>query len=169
MRIAPDIEMPVGDLTIAVERGLEFRYHRRAERLPGMFLFAHPLHANGAAGQCTGDQSGVCRGIVGTIMSIAARAFDVDAAHLLRPHLQHLRDGIAIGINALRMRPDGQVFALELGDGAGRPNRPMNLIGTCVRCLVRLPDGFRGALVGDGASLRHEPFKRAVELGRLRQ
>ena len=81
MRIAPDVEIPVGDLALAVERGLEFGHHRRPERLPGVLLLAHPLHAHGNAGQIPCDQGRVGRGIIGAIMAVTAGALDVDAAH----------------------------------------------------------------------------------------
>ena len=97
MGVAPDLEIPVGDLAVAVERRLQLRHHRRAERLPGVLLLAHPLHANGHAGQRARDQRGVGRGIVGAIMAVAAGAFDMDQANACRRHAQHFGD-----------RPDGR-------------------------------------------------------------
>ena len=46
-----------------------------------MLLFAHPLHANGRAGQSARDQGRIGRRIVRTIVAITARALHMDAAN----------------------------------------------------------------------------------------
>ena len=106
MRVAPDLEIPVGDRAIGVERGLQLRHHRRAIGLPAMLLLAHPLHANRNARQCARDQGCVGRGIVGAIVAITAGALDMDQTHACRRHAQHLGDALAIRIDALGMGPD---------------------------------------------------------------
>ena len=55
----------------------------RAERLPAMLLLAHPLQAHRPAGHGARGQRCVGRDIVGAVVAVAARALDVDAAHLL--------------------------------------------------------------------------------------
>ena len=79
---------------VAVERRLQLRHHRRAERLPGVLLLAHPLHADRHAGQRARDQRRVGRGIVGAVMAVAAGAFDMDAANARRRHAQHFGDAL---------------------------------------------------------------------------
>ena len=44
-------------------------------------------------------------------------------------HAEHLGDRLAVGIDALRMRPDGQPLVLHQRDGAGRSDRAVDLIG----------------------------------------
>ena len=51
MRVGPDVEIPIDNSAVAVERRLQLGHHRRPERLPGVLLFAHPLHAHGNTGQ----------------------------------------------------------------------------------------------------------------------
>jgi hypothetical protein len=49
-----------------------------------MFLLAHPLQAYGSAGHDRGDQSRVPSRIVGAVMAVAARAFHMNAAYVVR-------------------------------------------------------------------------------------
>src|SRR5258708_15412159 len=78
--VAPDFEIPIGYRTVGVEGCLQFRHHRRPERLPGVFLLARPLHSNRRAGQSARDQGRIGRDIVRAVVAIAPGAFDVDAA-----------------------------------------------------------------------------------------
>src|SRR5262245_25107581 len=46
MGVAPHFVLPIGDVTIAIERGACPGHHGRSEWLPGMLLLAHPLHTH---------------------------------------------------------------------------------------------------------------------------
>jgi len=76
-----------------VERGFEFRDHRRSVRLPGVLCSAHPIAREPACGQCARDQRRVGRRIVGAIVAITSRTFDMDATHVRGRHLQHFPRG----------------------------------------------------------------------------
>jgi hypothetical protein len=56
----------------------------------------------------------------------------VDAAHAILWDAQHFRDRAAQRINALAMRPDGQLSAFEQRDRARWADRRMHLIGTTI-------------------------------------
>src|SRR5436305_3177239 len=99
MGVTPDFKIPVGDRAIAVERCLQLRHHRWPERLPSVLLLAHPLYTDGNARQFTRNQRGISRCIIGAVVAITAGALDVDTANARWRHAQHLRDGLAIGID----------------------------------------------------------------------
>ncbi len=86
VRTAPQRVIPVDDGAARVERRAHFGDHRGGEVIPGMLLFAHPLHANRLAHHFAGDQGGVRCCIVGAVVPIAARSLDVNAAHLFLRH-----------------------------------------------------------------------------------
>src|SRR5260370_41480329 len=86
-------------------------------RLPGMFLLAHPLEADGLVRQRDGNKSRVGCCVVGTVMTVAPRSLNMNAAHLLPRKPKHLRDGGSIRINALRVSPHGHHAVLEPCDG----------------------------------------------------
>ena len=150
MRVAAHFVLPIDDVAAGVERRPRAAHHGRPVRLPVMLLLAHPLHAHRPAGQSAREQSRVGCRIVGAVVAVAARAFHVDAAHLLLGKAQHLGDRLAQREHALRVRPDGQRIAIERSDGAGRPDRAVHLVGTAIHGLQRPRGGRRlRVLVGD--------------------
>ncbi len=170
MGVAPDLEIPVGDGAVAIERRLQLRHHRRPERLPGVLLLAHPLHAHGHAGQFARDQRGVGRGIVGAVMAVTAGAFDMDAANARRRHAQHLGDALAVGIDALGVGPDRHRAIRELRNGTGRPDRAVRLIGPRIGGLDGpLAGSRRIALLEDRLVLRRQAGENARQIVLLRQ
>ncbi len=104
MRIAPDIEIPVDDGALGVERTVDLRDHRRAERFVGMLLLAHPLHTDRAARHRARDQRGVAGHIVGAVMTVAARGLNMDATDLLWRQPQELCQRRAERENTLGVR-----------------------------------------------------------------
>ena len=170
MGIAPDLEVPVRDLAVLVERGLQLRHHGRAVRLPGMFLLARPLHAHGHAGHRVRDQRRIRRGIVGAVMAIATGALDMDQVDTRRRHLQHLRNALTVRIDALRVGPNRHCAVRELRDRAGRPDRPMRLIRPRVAGFDRLaPDDRRIAAFKDRRILRWKVGEDISQIVLLRQ
>ena len=97
-----------------------------------MLLLAHPLHAHRPAGKADGDQRRIGGGVVGAVVAVAARAFHVDAAHLLGRQAEHLGDRAAQRDRrpGCASRPSAAV--LEQRDGAGRADRAVHLVGTAV-------------------------------------
>src|SRR5947209_8483644 len=130
MGVTPDFKIPVGDRAIAVERCLQPRHHRRPERLPSVLLLAHPLYTDGNTRQFTRNQRGISRGIIRPVVAVTPGALDMDTANAGRRHAQHLRDGLAIGIDTLSVGPDGHDAIDRLRDRAGRADRAVSLVGT---------------------------------------
>ena len=83
MRVAPHLVLPVDDRCrrrrATPARGSPWP----GRRAPSVLLLAHPLHAHRPAGQSAREQRRIGGGIVGAVVAVAARAFHVDAAHLL--------------------------------------------------------------------------------------
>ena len=132
-----------------VQRGARPGHHRRAVRLPGVLVLAHPLHAHRPAGQRQREQRRIGRGIVGAVVAIAARALDVDAAHLLGRQPGQLGERAAQRIDALAVRPYRQRAVLEQRDRAGRSDRAVHLIRPPI---ARLDDARRRAACSIGSS-----------------
>ncbi len=126
MRVAPDIMAPAADAAVGAQRGFQLDHHRRAERLPAMLLLAHPLQAHGTAGHRTGGKGCVGGNIVGAIVAVTARAFGMDAAHLVCRQAQQLGQGLAQRIDALAVRPHRDAVILPERHGAGWPDRPVH-------------------------------------------
>src|SRR5262245_43171398 len=61
-------------------------------------------------------------GVFVSVAAVAAGAFDIDAAHILRRQLEHLCELLAQIMCRLRRRPGCQLAILEFGDGARRPD-----------------------------------------------
>ena len=75
------------------------------------------------------EQRRVERDVVGAVVAVAARAFDMDAADRRGRHLQRLGDLGAQRKHALRVRPDRELAVLELGDRGRRADRGMRHVG----------------------------------------
>ena len=161
----------MGDSPVGVDRAGDVHGHGRAERLPGMFLLARPVNADGATGKGARDQRCIGRRVVGPIVAVAAGTLDMDHADIHLVHAQHLCDGLAVGIDALGVRVDGQFLAVHERDGAGRADRSMDY----VRPGKGGPEGAlaagqrRGALLGHGADLALHLAKAVVKAALLGQ
>ena len=94
-----------------------------------MFLFAHPLHAHRHTGQFPRNQSGVGGRVIGAVMAVTAGTFDMNQTNFCRRHTQHLGDALAVGVNALRVRPDRHDVVVELRHRTGWADRAVRLIG----------------------------------------
>lgn len=116
MGIAPHLELPFRDPPLGINRCLESRHHGWAKRFPGMLLLTHPLKTYRVSRQGAGNQRGIGGGIVGAIVTVASRAFDVNEANPFGRHAQQLSDGLAVGIDALRVGPNGHRTMIELSD-----------------------------------------------------
>ena len=174
MGVAPDLVIPVGDRAVGVERGLQLRHHRRAERLPGVLLLAHPLHAHrarrAARARSARHRPRHRRRRCGRSSRSPRHGCSADAG---RRHPQHFRDALAIGIDALRVRPHRHRAVDELRHGAGRPDRAVRLIGPRIGrldgLLRRRPtDCCCSKIVVSCAGRLVSTFGRSSCFGRLR-
>ena len=118
MAFAPNLIIPIDDAACRIERRPDLADHAGRERLPAMFLFAHPLDLDRLPRHRLRQQRRVGGGVVGAIMPVASRSLGMDAAHLVERHTQHLRDRLLIGIDALGMSPDAGDTVVEHRDGA---------------------------------------------------
>ena len=178
VRMAPQFMTPVDNIAFVIERCIEPDHHRRAERLPREFIFAHPLHAHRLAGDCARQQHGVERDVVGGVVAVTARAFGVGDDDVALGKTQHLRHVDAQRVNALTVRPDphlAAVFAISLfalaprRQRAGRRERGVGqvrfgvfgveLFRTCSRRITLGIDDF-------GFSLRLQRQQMARIIGR---
>jgi len=90
---------------------------RRAERLPCMFVPAHPLDAYGLPDEL-GHQGGIGGGIVGTIVAVAACALGVyDPNRGLRKP-KYVGEGLLQRVYALRAGPDRRLDPIGIGCGS---------------------------------------------------
>ena len=179
MGVAPDLEIPVGDLAVAVERSFQLVIIA-GPTVPRRVPARASIARGSAARQCARDQRSVGCGIVGAVVAVAAGAFDMDAADARRRHPQHLRDRLTVGINALRMGPDRHRTVGQLRDRAGRPDRAVRLIGPRIASprwssgretdgIVALEDGGSPATAGRSARRQIVLFWQACGLPPLRR
>ena len=75
--VGPDLVLPGADAAIGGDIGLEFDRHGRAKGRPTQFVLARPLHLHRLARHGARQQHRVVGGIVGGVVSVATRAFDV--------------------------------------------------------------------------------------------
>ena len=156
----------------AFERRLDAHRHRRAVGLPGEFVVAHPLQPHRPVGNRAGEQRRVERHVVGAVLAVAARAFDMDAADVLRRHLQRLDQFAAQREHALRMGPDDHPAVEERRHRAGRADRGMRQIRLGVGRLERAGVGAgqrRRLLDADDLVLARQRFQMGVDVGGIRQ
>src|SRR6266702_1686246 len=76
-------------------------------------------------------------GVLVAVAAVAARAFHIDAAHVVRRYAEHGGELLAQVMGRLRGRPRGQLAVLELGDRAGRADRAVGVDGEVVGRLER--------------------------------
>ena len=132
-------------LPLASSAALALVEHRRAVGLPRMLLLAHPLHAHRRARQRPRDQRGVGRRIVGAVMAVAAGPLPYGCSARFSGGSRSISAmRLAIGIDALRVRPHGHQPLLEYGDRAGGSDRAVHLIGARKLRLQRLYCARRG-------------------------
>ena len=67
------------------------------------------------------DHRRIAGNVVGTVVSMAAGAFHVDAMDLLHWNAQHFCDRLPVRIDALRMRPYGCSRIVIFDHGTRRP------------------------------------------------
>ena len=91
-------------------------HHRGAERLPCMFVPAHPLQAHGSP-DGLGHQGGISGCVVGAIVAVAACALGVyhPDRGLWKP--QDVRKGLLQRVYTLRTRPNGCPDPIGIGRG----------------------------------------------------
>ncbi len=157
MGTAPQVVVPVRDAPVGVDGALHIHRHGRAVGLPSVLLLAHPAQLDRPPGEGAGDQRRVRRRIVGPVMAVASGPGDMRDADLLLRHPQHLGDRLAVGIDPLRMRGDGELIALHHRHRAGRADRAVHHVGPIERAAQRalaLRHAGRTRL-GDGARLLH--------------
>ena len=106
-----------------------------------MLVLAHPLQTHRLAHRLR-DQRRLRRAVVGAVAAIAARAFDVDAAHVLGLQLQHGGELQPQQVARLRRRPHRQLALLEVSHRARRADRSVRVH----RQLIGRLQGLAGAL-----------------------
>src|SRR5262245_45067583 len=79
---APGPRIPGDDLTVFVDASLAFEPARRFVGFPAILVLPHPLDAHGVAYRARHDQR-IDDHIVGPVLAIAARRFDIDEAYLV--------------------------------------------------------------------------------------
>ena len=175
MAVGPDLVLPGADAAIGGDIGLEFDRHGRAKGRPAEFVLARPLHLHRLARHGARQQHRVVGGIVGGVVSVATRAFDVlhDDA-LGRECQRHGQVGAQV-INALAVRPDFDSLGIPFGNGAGGPDGGMGEKGAvvggakafCRRCCraVRLFFTDEGGVCG----LCLQEGRQVVHVGQCRR
>ena len=94
-----------------------------------MLLVARPLQPHRPSGERHSEECSASSRIVGPIVAIATRAFNMNAAHFFLRQMQQFGDRGLQREHPLPVRPHGEFAILELGNGARWPNRAMHLIG----------------------------------------
>ena len=94
VRVAPDVVVPVQEPSVGVETRLHVDHGRGPVRLPRVLLLAGQDDAHRASGR-TREQCGVERGVVCSVVAVAARRLDVPHAHSAGFDPQGLRDMMA--------------------------------------------------------------------------
>lgn len=131
-----------------------------------MFLFAHQLYPHRPA-HCLRQEHGVGADVVGAVASVAAGGFHAD--HLDVPGLALQQPGqvVAQVVRVLRAGPDASALRIDLGEGAGRADGGMQLVGPDIGGRQR-PGDAREVLLETGrvvqrAWLLRMPAKRVLE------
>ena len=168
--VAPHAILPIDNPPVGIQRRLDLGDHGGRIGLPGVFLLAHPLHADRHAGHGAGEEGGVGGGVIGSVMAITASTFDMDQPHLGRRHRHQLGNRRAIREHALGVAPDRHLVALQKPDGARRADGAVHLVGTAI--LHAQPFGIcrdRGGAVEDGGVFRRQGPDDVEDLRLLRQ
>ena len=76
-----------------------------------MLVLPHPLHAHRQS-RLLREQRRVRGRVLVTVAAVAARALDVDAAHVVGLHAQHVGDLLAQQMRLLRRTPAGELAVL---------------------------------------------------------
>ena len=103
--IAPEFVLPIDDIPAGVESCAQAQGHRRAAGSPHKFVVSHPLHLYRAAARRSGEQGGVKRGIVGAVVPVATRSFDMPHDDCVLAHPQSQREVAAQIENSLGVAP----------------------------------------------------------------
>ena len=116
--------------------------HGRAHRLEAELLLAPPLQADPAARDVACHQGCIERGIVGTVVAVAAGTLQVLTGYGLEGQAEHGREVLAQRMHALAVRAHREMAVAELGQRTGRRHRGMGDVGP--------RDGDLHALAGRG-------------------
>ena len=82
VRRRPELEIPVEHVAVGIDAGLGLYHHRRAVRFPLMLLGSGVLELHRLSRHRRGQKRRVGRRVVGQVVSVAARARNMDAMHL---------------------------------------------------------------------------------------
>ena len=115
----------------AVERRAQIDQRRRPFRIPAVLVGARPLHPHRPADRL-GEHRGVGGRVLVAVAAVAAGAFEIDAAHVLDRHREHLRELLAQIVGRLRGRPRRELAVAEFRDRAGRAGRSVGVDGEVV-------------------------------------
>ena len=103
-----------------------------------MLVGSRPLHAHGFAHSLC-EKGGIGRSILVAIPAVAARSFQIDAAHVLGWKPKHFGELFLQIMRRLRSGPRCQFAILEFSNRAGRANRAMRVDGEIVS-RTKLPN-----------------------------
>ncbi len=116
----------------------------------------------------TRQHGGVEGSVVGAVVTVAAGAFDVDAADVARLQTERPGDGGTQRKDALAVGPNRKLAVLELGHRAAGRDRGMRLIGPMVRRLEHLGADRHGrVLLADHLVLAAQRHELLVHLRRI--
>ena len=142
----------------------------RALRLPQMLLFARELDPHRRADR-TRQQHGVGDDIVGAVAAIAAGGLEADDVDPLLRQAGEQGKVVLQRIGVLAAGPDGDAVRAHIGDGAGRADRAVHMVGPDVRsvepCLQAFQRGFDIALLGQKPRRRGMGAQGLTEIGKI--
>jgi hypothetical protein len=105
----PNLGGPVHGASRLVEHRPETRHMGRADRFEAELFLAPPLHADAMTRDLHRDNRSIQSRIIGTVVAIAARTVGVPHCDLLALQAQNVGNTVAQRVDALGMRPYGQV------------------------------------------------------------
>ena len=123
----PGLGFPRDDVALRVGGGAELDGLRRALGIPPVLVVTHPLHAHGAADRFR-ENGGVGAGVLVSVLTVAAGAFEVDQANLVEGQVEAFGEDVAEEMRGLRAGPDGEAVGMPVGDGAGGTHRSVSLV-----------------------------------------
>ena len=110
-------------------------HHRRAVWLPGVLVLARPLEQHRPSRNGPGEQRCVERRVVGAVVAVAARSFDVDDAHPFHRDRERFRERDPQRERSLHRGPHRQVAVLPHCRRGRRADRAVHLVRPRVRRL----------------------------------
>ncbi len=159
MRPGPDLGGPVDRAAGLIEHGPDAGHVRGADRFEAELLLAPPLDADALTGHLHRDHRGVEGGIIGAVMAVAAGAMRVTDGDLVALQAQNVGDAVAQRIDALGVRPDGQVAVADIPRGRRTARAPR----------ARRTAASRSALTTSPVSTRRSRVAEETIVGGLRR